>query len=48
MIAYVSLYFFYFFQTDAINPQKFTFENFFNFYRHLLGRTEVDKIFDEL
>ncbi|CAG5128721.1 unnamed protein product, partial [Candidula unifasciata] len=35
-------------KTDAINPQKFTFENFFNFYRHLLGRTEVDKIFDEL
>ncbi|XP_055878917.1 1-phosphatidylinositol 4,5-bisphosphate phosphodiesterase beta-1-like isoform X4 [Biomphalaria glabrata] len=33
---------------DALNPQKFTFEGFFNFYRHLCGRTEVDKIFDEL
>ncbi|XP_059176401.1 1-phosphatidylinositol 4,5-bisphosphate phosphodiesterase classes I and II-like isoform X4 [Physella acuta] len=35
-------------KADAINPQKFTFDNFFNFYRHLVGRTEVDKIFDEL
>ncbi|CAL1539426.1 unnamed protein product [Lymnaea stagnalis] len=35
-------------KTDTINPQKFTFDNFFNFYRHLVGRTEVDKIFDEL
>ncbi|CAG5134812.1 unnamed protein product, partial [Candidula unifasciata] len=35
-------------KTDSFNAQKFTFYNFFNFYRHLLGRTEVDKIFDEL
>ncbi|BFZ12494.1 hypothetical protein BsWGS_15532 [Bradybaena similaris] len=33
-------------KTDFTNTQKF--DNFFNFYRHLLGRTEVDKIFDEL
>ena len=36
------------FQNDTIDPSKFTFEDFFTFYRHLVGRTEVDKVFDEM
>ncbi|XP_041352677.1 1-phosphatidylinositol 4,5-bisphosphate phosphodiesterase beta-1-like [Gigantopelta aegis] len=31
-----------------IDPHKLSFEQYFNFYRHLTGRTEVDKIFDEI
>lgn len=35
-------------KNDTIDPGKFTFEDFFTFYRHLVGRTEVDKVFDEM
>ncbi|KAK3092878.1 hypothetical protein FSP39_008286 [Pinctada imbricata] len=35
-------------KNETIDPGKFTFEDFFNFYRHLVGRTEVDKVFDEV
>ncbi|XP_048737703.2 1-phosphatidylinositol 4,5-bisphosphate phosphodiesterase beta-1-like isoform X4 [Ostrea edulis] len=35
-------------QNETIEPNKFTFEDFFSFYRHLLGRNEVDKVFDEV
>ena len=35
-------------QAESLAANKFTFDNFFSFYRHLVGRTEVDKIFDEL
>ncbi|XP_073990729.1 phospholipase C at 21C isoform X2 [Rhodnius prolixus] len=33
---------------EGVTPQKFTFEDFFNFYKHLTQRTEVEKIFDEI
>ncbi|XP_039284190.1 1-phosphatidylinositol 4,5-bisphosphate phosphodiesterase classes I and II isoform X2 [Nilaparvata lugens] len=35
-------------KNDALNPQKFTFEEFFNFYKNLTQRAEVEKIFEEL
>nr|XP_022334254.1 1-phosphatidylinositol 4,5-bisphosphate phosphodiesterase beta-1-like isoform X18 [Crassostrea virginica] len=35
-------------QNETIDPNKFSFDEFFNFYRHLVGRTEVDKVFDEV
>ncbi|XP_060077533.1 1-phosphatidylinositol 4,5-bisphosphate phosphodiesterase beta-1-like [Ylistrum balloti] len=35
-------------KNETIDPNKFTFDGFFNFYRHLVGRTEVDKVFDEI
>ncbi|XP_061173851.1 1-phosphatidylinositol 4,5-bisphosphate phosphodiesterase beta-1-like isoform X2 [Saccostrea echinata] len=35
-------------QNETIDPNKFSFEDFFSFYRHLIGRTEVDKVFDEV
>ncbi|WAR18943.1 PLCB3-like protein [Mya arenaria] len=35
-------------KTDTIDPNKFTFDDFFTFYRHLLGRTEVDQVFEEI
>lgn len=35
-------------KNDTINPQKFQFEDFFNFYKNLTQRTEVEKVFDEL
>ncbi|RUS73878.1 hypothetical protein EGW08_018364 [Elysia chlorotica] len=35
-------------RSEALPANKFTFDNFFSFYRHLVGRSEVDKIFDEL
>ncbi|XP_056020621.1 1-phosphatidylinositol 4,5-bisphosphate phosphodiesterase beta-1-like isoform X14 [Ostrea edulis] len=35
-------------KNETIEPNKFTFEDFFSFYRHLLGRNEVDKVFDEV
>ena len=41
-ISYISL------QNDVIAPDKFTFEDFLRFYKHLCGRNEVDKIFHEL
>ncbi|GFO34871.1 1-phosphatidylinositol 4,5-bisphosphate phosphodiesterase beta-1-like [Plakobranchus ocellatus] len=35
-------------RAESLPANKLTFDNFFSFYRHLVGRTEVDKIFDEL
>ncbi|XP_054262256.1 1-phosphatidylinositol 4,5-bisphosphate phosphodiesterase classes I and II [Macrosteles quadrilineatus] len=35
-------------KNDAISPQKFTFEDFFTFYKNLTARSEVEKIFEEL
>uniref|UniRef100_A0A1B6CHB2 1-phosphatidylinositol 4,5-bisphosphate phosphodiesterase n=1 Tax=Clastoptera arizonana TaxID=38151 RepID=A0A1B6CHB2_9HEMI len=35
-------------KNDAISPSKFSFEDFFNFYKNLTQRTEVEKIFEEL
>ncbi|KAL3875090.1 hypothetical protein ACJMK2_038024 [Sinanodonta woodiana] len=35
-------------KNDTIDPNGFTFDDFFNFYRHLCGRTEVDKVFEEI
>lgn len=32
---------------ETIDPNTFTFDMFFHFYRQLVGRTEVDKVFDE-
>ncbi|XP_014251862.1 1-phosphatidylinositol 4,5-bisphosphate phosphodiesterase classes I and II isoform X2 [Cimex lectularius] len=33
---------------EVISPEKFSFEEFFNFYKHLTQRTEAEKIFEEL
>ncbi|GLH00801.1 1-phosphatidylinositol 4,5-bisphosphate phosphodiesterase [Gryllus bimaculatus] len=35
-------------KNDAVSLQKFQFEDFFNFYKCLTHRSEVEKIFDEL
>ncbi|KAF8789783.1 1-phosphatidylinositol 4 like protein [Argiope bruennichi] len=35
-------------KNDTINPEKFSFEIFQNFYRYLTGREEVDVIFERL
>uniref|UniRef100_K1PR23 Phosphoinositide phospholipase C n=1 Tax=Magallana gigas TaxID=29159 RepID=K1PR23_MAGGI len=35
-------------KNETIDPNRFSFEEFFSFYRHLVGRTEVDKVFDEV
>uniref|UniRef100_T1J5Z0 1-phosphatidylinositol 4,5-bisphosphate phosphodiesterase n=1 Tax=Strigamia maritima TaxID=126957 RepID=T1J5Z0_STRMM len=35
-------------KTEHLNPSKFTFEDFQNFYRNLTVRQEVDRIFDRL
>ncbi|XP_070179515.1 1-phosphatidylinositol 4,5-bisphosphate phosphodiesterase classes I and II-like [Littorina saxatilis] len=35
-------------KNDAVEPSKLTFENFFNFYIQLTGRSEVDLIFQQL
>ncbi|GIX88481.1 1-phosphatidylinositol 4,5-bisphosphate phosphodiesterase classes I and II [Caerostris extrusa] len=35
-------------KNDAINPEKFSCENFLSFYRYLTGREEVDAIFERL
>jgi len=35
-------------QNDSINVAKFTFEDFFGFYKHLMGRSEVERVFDEI
>ncbi|XP_015521246.2 1-phosphatidylinositol 4,5-bisphosphate phosphodiesterase classes I and II [Neodiprion pinetum] len=35
-------------KNDAISLQKFQFEDFFNFYKSLTQRTEVEKVFDEI
>jgi phosphatidylinositol phospholipase C beta len=36
------------FQNDALSLQKFQFEDFFNFYKSLTHRVEVEKIFEEM
>ncbi|ODN05604.1 1-phosphatidylinositol 4,5-bisphosphate phosphodiesterase beta-1, partial [Orchesella cincta] len=33
-------------KNDTINPSKFTFEDFFQFYKNMTGRSEVEKVFD--
>lgn len=35
-------------KTDAISTQKLQFEDFFNLYKNLTLRTEVEKLFDEM
>ncbi|XP_011300454.1 1-phosphatidylinositol 4,5-bisphosphate phosphodiesterase classes I and II isoform X2 [Fopius arisanus] len=35
-------------KNDGVPIQKFQFEDFFNFYKSLTQRTEVEKIFDEI
>jgi phosphatidylinositol phospholipase C, beta len=35
-------------KTDAISLQKLQFEDFFNLYKNLTLRTEVEKLFDEM
>ncbi|KAG8225968.1 hypothetical protein J437_LFUL006197 [Ladona fulva] len=35
-------------KNDALSLQKFQFEDFFNFYKHLTQRSEVERVFDEL
>lgn len=35
-------------KNDTINPDKFTFELFFDFYVKLTKRTEVEKVFNEM
>jgi len=34
-------------QNETMSPSKFTFEDFFAFYRQLTGRAEVERVFDE-
>jgi phosphatidylinositol phospholipase C, beta len=33
---------------EAIAVQKFQFEDFFNLYKNLTARSEVEKLFDEM
>ncbi|XP_063236016.1 1-phosphatidylinositol 4,5-bisphosphate phosphodiesterase classes I and II [Bacillus rossius redtenbacheri] len=35
-------------KNEVLNPPKFQFEEFFNFYKNLTQRTEVEKVFEEL
>lgn len=35
-------------KNDTISIQKFQFEDFFNLYKNLTLRSEVEKVFDEL
>lgn len=35
-------------KTDAISLQKLQFEDFFNLYKNLTLRSEVEKLFDEM
>ncbi|RZC39107.1 1-phosphatidylinositol 4,5-bisphosphate phosphodiesterase classes I and II, partial [Asbolus verrucosus] len=35
-------------KNDAISPEKFQFEDFFNFYKNLTQRTEVEKVFYDI
>lgn len=35
-------------KTDSIPVEKLQFEDFFNLYKNLTNRTEVEKIFDEM
>lgn len=35
-------------QNDTIVPEMFTLDVFFNFYKLLILRNEVDRIFDQL
>lgn len=35
-------------KNDAINPEKFTYDDFFSFYKHLTQRTDLEKVFYEL
>lgn len=35
-------------KNDTISVEKFQFEDFFNFYKNLTQRTEVEKVFSEM
>jgi phosphatidylinositol phospholipase C beta len=35
-------------KNEAIPLQKFTFEDFFNLYKSLTQRSEIEKIFDDM
>lgn len=35
-------------KNDTISVEKFQFEDFFNLYKNLTQRTEVEKVFNEL
>jgi phosphatidylinositol phospholipase C beta len=35
-------------KAEAIAQQKFQFEDFFNLYKNLTQRSEVEKLFDEM
>lgn len=35
-------------KTDTISPEKFQFEDFFNFYKNLTQRTEIEKVFNDM
>lgn len=35
-------------KNDTISAEKFQFEDFFNFYKNLTQRAEVEKVFNEM
>lgn len=35
-------------KNDTISVEKFQYEDFFNFYKNLTQRTEVEKVFSEM
>lgn len=35
-------------KNDSISGEKFQYEDFFNFYKNLTQRTEVEKVFSEM
>lgn len=35
-------------KNDTISVEKFQYEDFFNFYKNLTQRTEVEKVFNEM
>lgn len=35
-------------KNDTISGEKFQFEDFFNFYKNLTQRSEVEKVFNEV
>lgn len=35
-------------KNDTISVEKFQYEDFFNFYKNMTQRTEVEKVFNEM
>ena len=35
-------------KNDTISPEKFQFEDFFNFYKNLTQRSEIEKVFNDM